>query len=189
MKKKKNFFLNTLFPGDSWRTSSLYSRFWKNTFKCLFKKSHQNKHWLCFLGAALLSVDFQSAETLGFSAIMFFTWFYVTHVSILTSIFSNVFFNISSMIYGTFRYQNKKNPDFSVLEVLLFFVVSVNNFSLDTSSAQTSIDQWSITISSKDGCFQANFLVVKAYLLPFPLSYCFKTLTNDLGCFPLDFRP
>ena len=50
-----------------------------------------------------------------------------------------------------------------------FFVVSVNTFSLDTSSVQISIDQWSITISSKDGCFQANFLVVKAYSLPFPL--------------------
>lgn len=67
---------------------------------------------------------------------------------------------------------------------LLYFVVSVNLFSLDTSSVHLSIDQWSITMSSKDGCFQANFLVVKAYVLPFPLRELFQDLNERSGLFP-----
>lgn len=31
------------------------------------------------------------------------------------------------------------------------------------------LDQWAITLSSKDGCFQAHLLVVKALVHPFPL--------------------
>ena len=49
------------------------------------------------------------------------------------------------------------------------------------------LDQWAITLSSKDGCFQAHLLVVIARSLPFPLSDCLGTLAYDLGCFPLDF--
>lgn len=52
-----------------------------------------------------------------------------------------------------------------------------------------SLDQWAITLSSKDGCFQAHLLVVFATSLPFPLSNCLGTLVFDLGCFPLDFGP
>jgi hypothetical protein len=49
------------------------------------------------------------------------------------------------------------------------------------------LDQWAITLSSKDGCFQAHLLVIIARSLPFPLSDCLGTLAYDLGCFPLDF--
>jgi len=59
-----------------------------------------------FLGAVWLCVDLRSAETFELSAIMFFTWFYVTHVSILTSDFSKTFSKISSSKYRTFCYQS-----------------------------------------------------------------------------------
>lgn len=51
------------------------------------------------------------------------------------------------------------------------------------------LDQWAITLSSKDGCFQAHLLVVFAQKLPFPLSCLLETLAYDLGCFPLGFGP
>ena len=51
------------------------------------------------------------------------------------------------------------------------------------------LDQWALTLSSKDGCFQAHLLVVHAWKLLFPLRYCLGTLTDDLGCFPFDKRP
>lgn len=48
------------------------------------------------------------------------------------------------------------------------------------------LDQWAITLSSKDGCFQAHLLVVVAFLLTFSLSNCLRTLAYGLGCFPFD---
>jgi len=52
-----------------------------------------------------------------------------------------------------------------------------------------NIDEWAITLSFKDGCFQADLLVVFALRLPFSLSNFFRTLTNVLGCFPLVLGP
>ena len=51
------------------------------------------------------------------------------------------------------------------------------------------LDQWAITLSSKDGCFQAHLLVVFAQKPPFPLSHFLETLAYDLGSFPFDFGP
>ena len=48
------------------------------------------------------------------------------------------------------------------------------------------LDQWAITLSLKDGCFQAHLLVVLVIELPFPLSCNLRTLTYDLGYFPFD---
>jgi len=53
----------------------------------------------------------------------------------------------------------------------------------------STLDQWALTLSSKDGCFQAHLLVVFAYKLLFPLRYRLGTLSNGLGCFPFDERP
>ena len=48
------------------------------------------------------------------------------------------------------------------------------------------LDQWAVTLSLKDGCFQAYLLVVLIFWLPFPLRHYLRTLANNLGCFPLD---
>jgi len=45
------------------------------------------------------------------------------------------------------------------------------------------------TRSSKDGCFQAHLLDVNAAQLPCPLTSCFGTLADNLGCFPFDYEP
>ena len=72
----------------------------------VIQKSYpSNTAFAFFLGAVWLCVDLRSTETFELSAIMFFTWLYVTHVSILTSDFSKIFYKISSSIYRTFCYQ------------------------------------------------------------------------------------
>lgn len=105
---------------------------------------------------------------------MFFTWCFVTHVSIFTSDISNCCYQQSSSTYRTFRYRLFKSRCFGEsLEPRYIF-------------GAMKLDQWAITLSSKDGCFQAHLLVVIARSLPFPLSDCLRTLAYDLGCFPLD---
>ena len=52
---------------------------------------------------------------------------------------------------------------------------------------EKKLDQWAVTLSFKDGCFQAHLLVVFAFFHPFPLKNYLRTLENDLGCFPLNF--
>ena len=47
--------------------------------------AHQKEAFAFFLGADSLYTELRSVENLGLSAIMIFTWFFVTHVSILTS--------------------------------------------------------------------------------------------------------
>ena len=104
--------------------------------------------------------------------------------SILIS--SICFVNKSLMKYRMFHYH--------LIKKIIKFVVSVYNLSPDTFSAQdnflenkfSNLDQWAITLSSKDGCFQAHLLVVMVIELPFPLSYNLGTLTYDLGYFPFD---
>jgi len=51
------------------------------------------------------------------------------------------------------------------------------------------LDQWAVTLSLKDGCFQAYLLVVLIFSLPFPLRFNLETLTNNQGCFPLELEP
>lgn len=72
------------------------------------------------LEADSLCAEHQIAETLELTAIMIFTWFFVTHVSILTFESSNIFHKISSSVYKTLRY--------------LCSVASVNKLSPDTLS-------------------------------------------------------
>jgi hypothetical protein len=49
---------------------------------------------------------------------------------------------------------------------------------------KTYLDKWAVTLSLKDGCFQANLLAVMVFLPPSPLSCNFGTLDSGLGCFP-----
>ena len=58
------------------------------------------------LGADLLYTVYRTVETLEFSAILVFTGYDVTHVSILTSDISNIIHIIPSTTYGTFCYPN-----------------------------------------------------------------------------------
>jgi hypothetical protein len=55
-----------------------------------------------------------------------------------------------------------------------------------TFSAQTSLPPVSYYAFFKGGCFQAHLLVVITRPLPCTLCHPLGTLTNDLGCFPLD---
>ena len=51
------------------------------------------------------------------------------------------------------------------------------------------LDQWAVTLSLKDGCFQAYLLVVVVIQLPCSLRDNLGTLTDNEGCFPLDIEP
>ena len=46
------------------------------------------------------------------------------------------------------------------------------------------LDQWAITLSLKDGCFQAYLLVVIIFSLPFSLRILFWDLSDQSGLFP-----
>ena len=46
------------------------------------------------------------------------------------------------------------------------------------------LDQWAITLSLKDGCFQAYPLIVSIFLLPFSLRILFRDLSDQSGLFP-----
>jgi len=61
------------------------------------------------LGADLLYTVYRTVETLEFSAILVFTGYVVTHVSILTSDIFNIIHIIPSSIYRTFCYPNHFN--------------------------------------------------------------------------------
>ena len=98
-------------------------------FLFVTQKSYpSNPVFTIFLGAVWLCVDLRSAETFEHSAIMVFTWLYVTHVSILTSDLLKSSLENSFLKYRTFRYPTN----------ILVVVVSVNHFSPDSSSAQQS---------------------------------------------------
>ena len=58
------------------------------------------------LGADSLYTVYRAVETLEFSAILVFTGYDVTHVSILTSDISSIIHIIPSTTYGTFCYPN-----------------------------------------------------------------------------------
>lgn len=132
------------------------------------------------LGTDSLCVDWLNAENLPLAAIVFFTGFLVTHVSILTSDISRSCHQKPSPIDRTFRYWHLKKK----LSRSRRFGESLEPWYI---FGAMELDQWAITLSSKDGCFQAHLLVVIARSLPFPLSDCLGTLAYDLGCFPLDF--
>jgi len=164
-------------------------------------------------------------ENLKLTAILNFTRFIVTHVSIITS-------DISSNIYR-YTFENLQNVLLPITSMSLqsyeeplsnhikirghFFILSYDHrvFFFSNPHSHTfsaydrdfkcrrfgnllepryifgaiELDQWAITLSSKDGCFQAHLLVVWALSHPFPLSKCLRTLAYDLGFFPFDFGP
>lgn len=88
---------------------------------CQFAGLHHLTVFTANLEADSLCAEHQIAETLELAAIMIFTWFFVTHVSILTFESSNIFHKISSSVYKTLRY--------------LVIVASVNKLSPDPLSA------------------------------------------------------
>ena len=93
-------------------------------FICQFNEIHHLTVFTANLEAESLCAEHQIAETLELTAIMIFTWFFVTHVSILTFESSNIFHKISSLVYKTLRYH--------------VYVASVNKLSPDTLSALSS---------------------------------------------------
>ena len=104
-----------------------------------------------------------------------YTFFIVTHVSIIYSGISRVSHNTPSTTYRTFRYL-KKYRFGTYLEPLYIF-------------GAKKLDQWAVTLSLKGGCFQAYLLVVFILSPPFSLRYDFGTLTSIQGCFPFDHGP
>jgi hypothetical protein len=149
-----------VFPGKQWRwldawlyqvtvypETSIYQPTIPHLAFVIQKSYPSIEAFALFLGAVWLCVDLRSAETFELSAIMFFTWFYVTHVSILTSDFSKTFSKISSSKYRTFCYQSTVWRDWWIKLLCILklqthqsidFVVSVNDFSPDSSSALLS---------------------------------------------------
>jgi len=141
-----------------------------------------------FLRDRLTLHRWTSVETLHYSAIMIFTWF-----SLLMSAFSLLISPIFLTKY-ILRLQNVLLPN----KAIWLYSHRFGNI-LETRYifSDSKLDQWALTLSSKDGCFQAHLLVVLArksilkYFLYhlFPLSICLGTLTCGLGFFPLDFGP
>ena len=103
-----------LFPGKyrRWKKQAFLgqnplaqSNLQSTPFIFVTKKSYPSNYvFTIFLGAVWLCVDLRSAETFEHSAIMIFTWLYVTHVSILTSDLLKLSLENSFLKYRTFRY-------------------------------------------------------------------------------------
>lgn len=70
-----------------------------------------------------------------------------------------------------------------------WFAVSVHNFESLYIFGGNTLTHCAITHSLKDGCLQAHLLGVFVYFAPLSLKFALRTLTNDLGCFPLDPEP
>jgi len=92
--------------------------------------THYSQAIALSLGADSLYTEKRSVENLGLSAIMIFTWFFVTHVSILTSDISISFYNKTSVIYRTFCYLFNFVPLYSGTKLKI--AASVNFLSSDT---------------------------------------------------------
>jgi len=88
------------------------------------------------------------------------------------------------MKYSTLYYQENLSERRLVTK-RLYIIESKRNLYL---ISQYYVDQWAVTLSLIDGCFQAYFL---ASLLIFVLltALLFSTLASDRGCFPLDISP
>jgi len=66
-----------------------------------------NKIFIFFLGTVLPYENYFYIRNLRLKAIMFFTLFIVTYVSIITSDIENKFYNLSFVIYRKFHYYIK----------------------------------------------------------------------------------
>ena len=139
-----------------------------------------------------LCVDWLNAENLEHSAITYFTWLIVTHVSILASDISSRWVQRPSTTYRTFRYRwIRKAPKMQrFLFGKSFRIPKIPSRRFGESLeplyifGAMKLDQWAITLSSKDGCFQAHLLVVVAFLLAFLTKWLLKDLSVRSGLFP-----
>jgi hypothetical protein len=93
---------------------------------------------------------------------------------------STKFFQIQPMSYGTFHYLITQN---------VIFIASVGICESRYIVDAEQLYQWFVTLSSKNGCFQAHLLIVYTTPLSLTLIHRLETLANDLGCFPLDPEP
>jgi len=123
---------------------------------------------------------------LGFTATFILKRFIVTHASIITSDFSKKSYNFSSSNYRTFRYPKIYFEKTCLLIYLLIFVAA-SVLLLDPYILGAKwLGLGAVTLSLKDGCFQAHLQVIVTTKLPFTLKANLGTLTYNLGCFPLD---
>jgi len=102
----------------------------------------------------------------------------VTHVSILTSILSSNLHRLPSLNYGTLRYHVR-------IKLLTSTISAVYLAPLHFPRKTIYLDQWAVTLSLKDGCFQAYLLAVLIVSLRFTLSIHLGALIGGLGFFPL----
>jgi len=91
-----------------------------------------------------------------------------------------LFFNKYLIFYRMFCYYPK---------YYFKFAVSVYNLKSLYIFEVKELDHWAVTHSHKDGCLQAHLLAVKVQSTSFSLRLLLRTLTYNLGCFPLDLEP
>jgi len=92
-------------------------------------------------------------------------------------------FLISSIYFTTYLYQHTECS-----ATVLFYKNKTCRFGKFLKSryilGAKKLDQWAITLSLKDGCFQAYLLVVIIFSLPFSLRILFRDLSDQSGLFP-----
>ena len=138
-----------------------------------------------FLRDRLTLHRWTSVETLHYSAIMIFTWF-----SLLMSAFS-LLISPRFLTKALHRLQNVLLPNTSRHEDETYSHRFGNKLETRYIFSDTKLDQWALTLSWKDGCFQAHLLVVFARegtdappISSFPTQFMFRDLSVWSGLFP-----
>lgn len=131
--------------------------------------------------------------TFGFTAELFLTILFVTHVNILTSDRSGFFFSeaLTSKSYRLpfLRYAERSttsSPLQSLYETWAETITASASYLVSCICGAKPLILYVVTRFLTDGCFQAHRQVVLGISLPFALSMKFETLSIDLGCFPLN---
>jgi len=109
--------------------------------------------------------------------------FFVSHINILTSVrFSfRIYFHRLLLFYP--------ERSTTLIEFSLWLLSSIT--ASDTHLVSFIYDakdsnEYVLTRLSSDGCFQAYCFVIFILSLPFSTSSVYESLSNDLGCFPLN---
>lgn len=112
----------------------------------------------------------------------------------------NSFYTLLMLTFSLLFMQQHKISKFYIftersttIQFLIVYIVSDIKcwFSPYTLSMQNIYlsNEWGVTLSLKDGCFQAHFLTVFIFNILTHLSTKLGSLTYILGCFPLVLRP
>lgn len=132
------------------------------------------------LEAAFSYVDLPSIITLKLMARKFLSFFFVTHISIVDSDIFTFFFKKAFLIYRTFCYYFLfKIHSFGKLFEFHLFLMQ-KKFKLFYYFSEL------LRFRYEDSCFQAYLLNVFSFLLSLTLNNFFRTLTDELGCFPFN---